>query len=138
MHSPLTLPLAAVALLLTACGDSPPPAQDASTSMDAPQDSMAEDATQEPELNGGVGQASGTIESIGADRNFVTIDHGPFDGIDMGSMTMGFEVMGDTDLSGFTEGDVVMFEVKRGRDGSYRIQEICRKSSEEENCLGAY
>ena len=56
----------------------------------------------------------------------------------MGAMTMGFEVMGDTDLSGFTEGDVVMFEVKRGRDGSYRIQEICRKSSEEENCLGAF
>ncbi|MEC7291315.1 MAG: copper-binding protein, partial [Pseudomonadota bacterium] len=29
----------------------------------------------------------------------VTIDHGPFNGIDMGAMTMGFEVMGDTDLS---------------------------------------
>jgi Cu(I)/Ag(I) efflux system protein CusF len=135
MHSPLTLPLAAVALLLTACGDSPPPAQDASTSMDAPQDSMAEDATQEPELNGGVGQASGTIESIGADRNVVTIDHGPFDGIDMSAMTMRFEVMGDADLTGFSAGDQVSFEVKRGRDGSYRIMQICDVDESGADCL---
>jgi Cu(I)/Ag(I) efflux system periplasmic protein CusF len=135
MNSPLTLPLAAVALLLTACGDSPPPAQDASTSMDASQDSMAEDATQEPELNGGVGQATGTIESIGADRKFVTIDHGPFDGIDMGAMTMGFEVMGDTELTGFSEGDQVSFEVKRGRDGSYRVIKICAVDASGADCL---
>ena len=138
MNYTLTLPLTALALALTACGNSEPPAHDSTKSMDASHDSTERNGAHKPNMSSDTGQAAGTIKSIGADNKFVTIDHGPFDGIDMGAMTMGFEVMGDTDLSGFTEGDVVMFEVKRGRDGSYRIQEICRKSSEEENCLRAY
>ena len=82
------------------------------------------------------GHATGTIILIGPDGGSVTIDHGPFDGIDMGAMTMGFDLMGDADLTGFSEGEEVAFRVKRGRDGSYRVMEICSTAMNGDGCLG--
>ena len=48
---------------------------------------------------------------------------------------MNFALMGDADLTGFSEGDQVSFEVKRGRDGSYRIMEICDVDENGTDCL---
>ena len=84
----------------------------------------------------GIGHATGTIRSVGSQGDFLTIDHGPFDGgIDMGAMTMGFDIMGDVDLSGFADGDEVAFMVKQGRDGSYRIMAICNTGTDGADCL---
>lgn len=84
----------------------------------------------------GIGHTTGTIRSVGAQGNFLTIDHGPFKGgIDMGAMTMGFDIMGDVDLSTFSDGDEVAFMVKQGRDGSYRIMSICNTGTDGADCL---
>ncbi len=53
----------------------------------------------------------------------------------MGAMTMGFDIMGDVDLSAFAEGDTVAFMVKKGRDNSYRITTICNTGTEGADCL---
>jgi len=53
----------------------------------------------------------------------------------MGAMTMGFDIMGDVDLAGFADGDQVAFMVKKGRDNSYRITEICNTGTDGEDCL---
>lgn len=99
-----------------------------------------EDAAQMPahssnEKNEDTGRAKGSIVSIDSDGGSVTIDHGPFEGIGMGAMTMSFALMGDADLTGFSEGDQVSFEVKRGRDGSYRIMQICAVDEIAADCL---
>lgn len=86
----------------------------------------------------GVGHATGTVRSVGSQGDFLTIQHGPFQGgIDMGAMTMGFDIMGEVDLSGFSDGDEVAFMVKQGRDGSYRITAICDTAAEGDDCLDA-
>ncbi|WP_233350489.1 copper-binding protein [Henriciella barbarensis] len=85
--------------------------------------------------NGGIGHAFGTIRSVDDEQDFLTIEHGPFEGIAMGAMTMGFGIMGGVDLSRFSEGDEVEFMVKQGRDASYRIMAICKKNTDGANCL---
>ena len=87
-------------------------------------------------IGDGIGHATGVIRSVGGQGDFLTIEHGPFDGsIEMGAMTMGFDIMGGVDLSGFTEGDEVAFMVKQGRDGSYRIMAICNTGADGTDCL---
>ena len=83
-----------------------------------------------------MGHSTGTIRSVGSHGDFLTIEHGPFDGaIKMDAMTMGFDIMGDVDLTGFSEGDTVAFMVKQGRDGSYRIMAICNTGKDGTDCL---
>tara|TARA_B100000378_G_C18039838_1_gene410224 strand:- start:950 stop:1372 length:423 start_codon:yes stop_codon:yes gene_type:complete len=99
-----------------------------------------EDAARMPTLspnerNQDTGRAMGNIVSIGSDGGSVTIDHGPFEGIGMGAMTMNFALMGEADLVGFSEGDRVSFEVKRGRDGSFRIINICNADESDTDCF---
>ncbi|MBU2607005.1 MAG: copper-binding protein [Alphaproteobacteria bacterium] len=86
-------------------------------------------------MGDGIGHATGVIKSLGSKGDFVTLQHGPFEGIDMGAMTMGFDIMGDVDLSGFTEGDTVAFMVKQGRDGSFRVMSMCNTAIEGADCL---
>ncbi len=86
-------------------------------------------------MNQDIGRAMGNIVSIDSDGGSVTIDHGPFEGIGMGAMTMNFALMGEADLVGFSEGDRVSFEVKRGRDGSYRIMNICNADESDTDCF---
>ena len=117
----------ALALTLAACGQAtdtaPAPAAPAATEM--PMD-MAD---------GDTGHATGVIKSVGAQGDFLTIDHGPIEGIGMGAMTMGFDIAGDVDLSNFKDGDMVSFMVKKGRDNSYRITAICNTGEAGEDCL---
>lgn len=101
--------------------------------MDHSEHEMTSDGVGEAE---GVGHAVGTIRSVGSQGDFVTIEHGAFDGgIEMGAMTMGFDIMGEVDLSNFAEGDEVAFMVKQGRDGSYRIAAICNTGTDGADCL---
>lgn len=142
-----TLNLVATSLLalgLTACGGAEQP-EPASTPESTASSMMSDDAGMEhdnhadhdmDEKMDGIGHATGTIRSVGAQGNFLTIDHGPFEGgIDMGAMTMGFDIMGDVDLSEFSDGDEVAFMVKQGRDGSYRIMSICNTGTDGADCL---
>lgn len=128
-------PLIATAILafaLTACGsaDTSAPAEPSGTapSMDHGDHDM-------PATNSSIGHGTGTIRSLGGEGDFLTIDHGPLEGIDMGAMTMGFDTMGDVDLSGFNDGDQVAFMVKQGRDGSFRIMAICNTETDGADCL---
>lgn len=84
-----------------------------------------------------IGQGTGVIQSVDAEGRSLTIDHEPIEEVGMGAMTMGFGVTGAVDLSGLAEGDAVAFRIKRGRDNSYRVIEICNTGTEGSNCLEA-
>lgn len=87
------------------------------------------------DMGDGIGHATGIIRSVGSQGEFLTIEHGPFEGIDMDAMTMGFDIMGEVDLTGYKDGDEVAFMVKQGRDGSYRIMAICKTGTDGADCL---
>lgn len=139
---PLSLIAAGLlALSLAACGGaeetSLPATSEADVSMAMAGDAGMHHADHAMGAMGdGVGHATGTIRSVGAQGDFLTIDHGSFDGgIEMGAMTMGFDIMGDVDLSGFSDGDEVAFAVKQGRDSSYRVMAICNTGADGADCL---
>ena len=108
---------------LTACSDPESRTPPASGPADQTRPEPLEQADEA--MPGDTGRATGTITSLDRDDGRVTIDHGPFEGIAMGAMTMSFALMGDAELTDLSEGDDVVFRVKRGRDGSHRIMEIC-------------
>ncbi len=127
----------AFALTLAACGSAEDKAPTTTAAADTPMD-MADgtmDHSDHDMGDGTIGHGIGTIKSVGAQGDFLTIDHGPIDGIGMGAMTMGFDIMGDVDLAGFADGDQVAFMVKKGRDNSYRITAICNTGTDGEDCL---
>ena len=130
----------ALALTLAACGQAtdtaPAPAAPAATDMpmDMADGEMMDHSGHEMG-SGDTGHATGVIKSVGAQGDFLTIDHGPIEGIGMGAMTMGFDIAGDVDLSNFKDGDMVSFMVKKGRDNSYRITAICNTGEAGEDCL---
>lgn len=139
---PLTLMTASLfALGLAACGAADEPAAPTASETDMPMDMAAHDGMDpgDHDMGGemdGIGHATGVIRSVGSQGDFLTIEHGPFEGgIDMGAMTMGFDTMGDVDLSEFSDGDEVAFMVKQGRDGSYRIMAICNTGMDGADCL---
>ena len=117
----------AFALTLAACGGSEGKAPTTSTAANAPMD-MANGAMMDHSGHdmgdGSIGHGAGIIKAVGAKGDFLTIDHGPIDGIGMDGMTMGFDIM-----------DEVAFMVKKGRDNSYRIMAICNTGTDGEDCL---
>lgn len=133
--TPITASL--FALVLAACGN----AQDAQpASVDTaemPMDMADHDGMDHSDHNmsDGMGHATGIIRSVGTQGDFVTIEHGPIEGVGMSAMTMGFDIMGDVDLADFKDGDEVAFMVKQGRDGSYRITAICNTVAQGADCL---
>ena len=145
---PLTLALTSLlAIGLAACdGAQEPTAPDMSANQ-SPMDMASPDGMDHGDHDmanasdgamDGVGHAPGTIASIGSQGYSLTIAHGHFAGdIEMGAMTMGFDIMGDVDLSGFSAGDEVAIMVKQGRDGSYRIMAICNTAPDGADCLDA-
>jgi len=128
-------------LVLAACGNAQnsAPAQTATAAMpmDMSNGQMTVDNSEHDmsAMGDGFGHATGVIKSLGSEGTFVTLQHGPFEGIDMGAMTMGFDIMDDVDLSGFAEGDAVAFMVKQGRDGSFRVVSMCNTAKEGADCL---
>lgn len=128
------------ALGLVACGnaqDAPAETETAAMPMGMSHDEMGMDIDEHDmsAMGDGIGHTTGVIKSLGSKGDFVTLQHGPFEGIDMGAMTMGFDIIGDVDLSGFTEGDTVAFMVKQGRDGSFRVMSMCNTAIEGADCL---
>lgn len=136
----ISLIASAGALTLSACGQtaetSPTPEPSADSEMQMAEGEMMDHSGHDMG-SGDIGHATGVIKSVGAQGDFLTIDHGPIDGIGMGAMTMGFDIVGDVDLTGFEDGDMVSFMVKKGRDGSYRITAICDTGASGDDCLDA-
>lgn len=131
---PLTLITASLlALTLAACGNAEKSTQKDTASSEAAKDMAGNDAGGAPHNMNAMGK--GVIRSVGNQGDFLTIEHGPIDGIGMGAMTMGFDIVSGVDLSGFAEGDEVGFMVKQGRDGSFRIMAICNTSTEGDDCI---
>ncbi len=136
------------ALILAACGASDAPVtQDAANSESASKvetssmthggsDHASHDMNEKSVQSvGDTGMTTGVIRSIGDNGDFLTIDHGEIEGVGMGAMTMGFDILTSVDLSDFDVGDYVAFSVKRGRDGSYRVTEICNTTEDDTSCL---
>ena len=125
-------------LSLAACGNAEKAAPTEPATSAAPAEMAASetmDHSGHDMSDGTTGHGTGIIKSLGTEGDFLTIDHGPIEGIGMGPMTMGFDIMGDVDLSSFAEGDAVAFMVKKGRDNSYRITTICNTSTDGTDCL---
>ena len=138
MKSLIPITASLFALSVAACGnaDETPPGSERAAEM--PTEMVEEGAMDQADhaMGDGIGRATGTIRSVGSQGDFLTIEHGEFAGdIQMGAMTMGFDIMGEVDLSGLAEGDEVAFMVKQGRDGSYRIMAICNTAEEGADCL---
>ena len=119
-------------ITLTACSDR----ESTSPSASGPADPISPEPLEQADQStpGDTGRATGTITSLDRDEGRVTIDHGPFEGIAMGAMTMSFDLMGDAELTDLSEGDEVIFKVKRSRDGSHRIMEICSIPANGRDC----
>jgi Cu/Ag efflux protein CusF len=125
-------------LSLAACGNAEKAAPAETAKAEAPMemaDGKSMDHSGHDMSDGAMGHGTGIIKSLGTQGDFLTIDHGPIEGIGMGAMTMGFDIMGDVDLSAFAEGDAVAFMVKKGRDNSYRITTICNTGTDGADCL---
>lgn len=121
----------ALALILAACGK-------ATEYVASPADTEeTASSTQQAghKIVGGTGQGRGIIRSLGGQGDFLTIEHGPIEGIGMGAMTMGFDILDGVELSGFSEGDEVAFTVKQGRDETFRITAICDIAADGADCL---
>ena len=84
---------------------------------------------------GDIGHAFGEIVSVAPDGPFLTIEHGPIHGIDMGAMTMEFDVLSDVELAGIDKGDKVEFLVKKSGAGTFDVMAICGLEDEEPKCL---
>ncbi|KCZ55197.1 copper-binding protein [Hyphomonas chukchiensis] len=123
--------LGGLASTLVACGQAPDPYATAARPETARAGQPKNPALQQA-LSG---EGQGTIISIGPDGDFLTIDHGPIEGVGMGAMTMGFETLSRVDLAGFAKGDKVAFSVKQGRDGSFRVTVICNIEAHGKDCL---
>lgn len=55
----------------------------------------------------------------------------------MRAMTMGFDVLKDTNLVGIEGGEKVEFLVKKGADGIYRVFALCGLNAQGPECLKA-
>ncbi len=77
----------------------------------------------------------GIVNGVDLAGNRVLLEHEAMPKIGMGSMTMYFEATSDIDLARFVEGDAVQVEVKRGRDGSFRIMAMCLAAADAADCL---
>ena len=87
------LTVSAAALTLAACGqtDNDAPASDTASQTEPPMEmEMADgemmDHSDHDMGSSDTGHATGVIKSVGAQGDFLTIDHGPIDGIGMGKM----------------------------------------------------
>ena len=135
------LAVSGLALFLAACGGSEDAAVPQSDAAKAPMekaDGGKMDHSGHDMGGGAIGHATGVIKSLGGQGEYVTIDHGPIEGIGMGAMTMGFGIQGDVDLSPFAVGDRVSFMVKKGRDNAYRIAAMCKTDTDGADCLAQF
>lgn len=82
-----------------------------------------------------IGHGTGTVQSVSSEGDFLSIAHGPLEGIDMGAMTMGFEAAEGVDLSGITDGDDVAFMVEVDTAGDLQLTAICDTGDDGADCL---
>lgn len=84
---------------------------------------------------GDIGHAFGDVVFVSADGAQITINHGPIHGTPTPPATSQFEVIYAEDLSGISVSDPVEFLVRKGEDGTYRINAICKMKQEGTGCL---
>ena len=77
----------------------------------------------------------GKIVKIDESGRRVKIAHGELKQFNMQPMTMYFGVTGATDLTAFREDDEIQFELKRGRDKTFRIMAMCTLDEAQTACL---
>ncbi|WOI52181.1 copper-binding protein [Parvularcula sp. LCG005] len=137
MMKPIIL-LTASMLALAACGGPSEEAATPDTKVAATAiDEMAEHdmSDHSGSMGEGLAHGEGRIVSVDLEGRRIEIDHGPLAGADMAAMTMAFGTTGNVDLATLSAGDEVMFMVKQGRDGSWRVTHICDQGTEMSDCM---
>ncbi len=129
--------LTASMLTVAACGGSgEATAPDSAATSSAPYDMADHDMSGHGESMGdGVAHGEGRIVSVDLEERRIEIDHGPLNGADMDAMTMFFGTTRDVDLATLAAGDEIMFMVKQGRDGSWRVTHLCDQGAEMSDCM---
>ena len=78
-----------------------------------------------PEGGAAAGQThrgEGKVESIGKDE--ITLSHGPISSLQWGAMTMGFKLPANGLPKNIAVGDIVTFEIRQTKDGTFEITTI--------------
>ena len=123
-------------LALAACGQSTEGHGDHSTSDGSSDHDMSDHSAHKMDEGGDdMAVVQGAIVQVFADAGRVKIDHEAIPSINMAAMTMSFQTVSDVDLARFAEGDEVHFTLKRGRDGSYRIMQMCKTDGSDQECM---
>jgi len=89
-------------------------------------------------MDGDFGHTTGKILDISTESREVTIDHQKIEGLAMGAMTMGFNVLPGVNLGDYAPNDNVSFMVKKGSDGSFNIPAMCNSDKEGADCLDGH
>lgn len=89
-------------------------------------------------MDGDFGHTTGKILDISTESREVTIDHQKIEGLAMGAMTMGFNILPGVNLGDYAPNDNVSFMVKKGSDGSFNIPAMCNSDKEGADCLDGH
>ena len=125
-----SLSVLSLTALLLACNSS-----DEATS-DGMDHDMADHAGDHSAMSGEAitADGEGRILSLSEDGDFVTLDHGPIEEINMGAMRMGFELAANVDLSDYAVGEDILFRIS-ATENDIVITQTCRPSTDGPNCL---
>ena len=118
--------------------DSHQPEQPSTKNGKAEHQNMGHNQMDHAKMDGDFGHTTGKILDISTESREVTIDHQKIEGLAMGAMTMGFNVLPGVNLGDYAPNDNVSFMVKKGSDGSFNIPAMCNSDKEGADCLDGH
>ena len=114
------------------------PEQPSTKNGKAEHQNMGHNQMDHAKMDGDFGHTTGKILDISTESREVTIDHQKIEGLAMGAMTMGFNVLPGVNLGDYAPNDNVSFMVKKGSDGSFNIPAMCNSDKEGADCLDGH
>ena len=114
------------------------PEQPSTKNGKAEHQNMGHNQMDHAKMDGDFGHTTGKILDISTESREVTIDHQKIEGLAMGAMTMGFNILPGVNLGDYAPNDNVSFMVKKGSDGSFNIPAMCNSDKEGADCLDGH
>ena len=80
-------------------------------------------------------RGAGTVVGSDTELRFLTLDHDAIPDIQMGAMTMPFDIADGVDIDMLEEGDRVSFDLEASEETGLLITRLCRPDADGEDCL---